>query len=414
MTQSTGINGYLRDFLLKYWPAMADPTFGNLFITGFVFFHVAFLRELLLDKEKTPKRIYKFSIYLGRLSIVLALVMTCCLIDNRLFFYMSYLVYFVYSCMIINLILNLIQGFKYNKQNALFILISNTPFCFYLLYMVLTNLRILKQNSPYNIVMWCIIFDNIILCIGLAFRFNFVSKRELLLQKRVNKQQIRNFEIDRQRQEEKISKLEAQFKLKDEKERISKDLHDNIGSQLAYITSNIDYFSSKLKGSSGTKIKLDALSDYVRFTTQQLRDTIWAINKEQILISEFVKRTRSYVSKQIEPLEKLAFEMEYIEHESEILLSSNQTLNLFRTIQEAVHNITKHSKATELKIKLKATNKAIDLEIKDNGVGFILNQKTLESYGLENMMSRINDINGKLEIITSPGKGTQINAHCDF
>jgi 7TM diverse intracellular signalling/7TMR-DISM extracellular 2 len=177
--QSAGLNGFLSNSLLSIFPAAADPTYSNLFITFFAFFHIAFLRTLLLDKSNTPKYIWWFSKGIGYGALLLACAMIACLIDNRLFKYMSYFVYIVYSSMVINLILNLKQGLKYNKSSAVFILISNIPFFLYLVYMILTNLRILKQNSPYNIVMWCVMFDNLILCVGLAFRFNRVSKNEV-------------------------------------------------------------------------------------------------------------------------------------------------------------------------------------------------------------------------------------------
>lgn len=407
--QSAGLNSYFSSFLLKNAPWIADPTHANFFIPFYAFFHIAYLRILLLDKTKTPKRIFKISYFFGAWTIIVALFMLFCLIDNRVYFYMAYLVYVLYFGLIINIILNLIQGFKHNPSSAYFILISNTPFFLYLLFLILTNLRIVKQYSPYNIVMWCLLFDNIILCIGLAFRFNFISKSEVRLQIEINEQQNRNFETERQHQQERIQRLEAQFKLKEEKERISRDLHDNIGSQLAYITSNIDYFSKKIPNSPNVQLKMESLSDHVRFTTQQLRDTIWAINKENVQVVDFIKRVRNYVAKQIENKEDLVFELNQDENLNTAVLSSSQALNLFRVIQEALNNILKHSQAKHLQFDILLNKAEIILKIKDNGVGFSFLQQKNESYGIENMQHRIEEIGGKFQISSQLNMGTEIN-----
>ena len=407
--QSAGLNSYFSSFLLKnaYWAA--DPTHANFFIPYYAFFHIAFLRNLLLDKTKTPKSIFKISYFCGFWALVVSGFMLLCLINTRVYFYMAYLVYVLYFSLIVNVVLNLIQGFKHNRSNAYFILISNTPFFLYLLFLILTNLRIVKQYSPYNIVMWCLLFDNIILCIGLAFRFNFISQSEVRLQVEINEQQNRTFEAEKKHQQEQLQRLEAQYKLQLEKERISRDLHDNIGSQLAYITSNIDYFSGKMAEMPDIQLKMESLGDHVRFTTQQLRDTIWAINKENILLTDFIKRVRNYVAKQVENNDEMIFELNKDEKLSFIVLSSSQALNLFRVIQEAINNIQKHSQATKITIDVFLKNAKINFKIIDNGKGFSLSQKKTESYGIENMQNRIAEMDGKFLLKSKPNIGTEIN-----
>jgi signal transduction histidine kinase len=196
--------------------------------------------------------------------------------------------------------------------------------------------------------------------------------------------------------------------LKEEKERISRDLHDNIGSQLAYITSNIDYFSRKVTGSADITQKLDSLGDHVRFITQQLRDTIWAINKENVPLHDFVKRIRTYILKQIENIENLEFELKFDENTKNLILNSAKALNLFRIIQEAINNMLKHSKATRVIIEILEKEGILSVKINDNGIGFKMDQAKTESYGIENMKGRIEEIEGTFKIESTPSKGTEI------
>ncbi|MDZ7934009.1 MAG: histidine kinase [Emticicia sp.] len=412
--QSSLINSYFCDTIGRSFLPAADPTYGNLFIPFFAYFHILFLKSILLDKTRSPKFVHNFSRYLGFWAIALAIVMLFCLVDNRLFKYMAYMVYVMYSGMIINLTLNLIQGFKYNRINATFILVSNTPFFLYLLYMILTNLRLVKQNSPYNIVMWCLLFDNLILCIGLAFRFNFVSKKEIKLQKEINLQLSKTFEAERNHQQEQIKRLEAQYNLQIEKQRISRDLHDNIGSQLTYITSNIDFYSSKLRDSPEIQHKLTNLSEYVRTTTQQLRDTIWTINKENISINDFTIRVKNYIINQIEHAENLVTNFDFTIAENSPQLNSVQALNLFRVVQEAINNMLKYSEATLLVVRIDCSETQITFEIKENGKGFLVEEKKNTGNGLLNMQTRVTDLNGDFKISSSPQSGTTLKITIPF
>ncbi|TBL67917.1 sensor histidine kinase [Paenibacillus thalictri] len=82
--------------------------------------------------------------------------------------------------------------------------------------------------------------------------------------------------------------------------------------------------------------------------------------------------------------------------------------HLFRIVQEAMSNALRHSKATRLEIKLAQPGDIIRLTIRDNGVGFNLDEKRQASYGILTMRERVNEIGGSLSIITAPEKGTRL------
>lgn len=84
--------------------------------------------------------------------------------------------------------------------------------------------------------------------------------------------------------------------------------------------------------------------------------------------------------------------------------------HLFRIVQEAMSNALRHSRATELEVRLtKPSAEAVRLTIRDNGVGFDLDEKKHGSYGLMTMRERVNEIGGSINLITAPGKGTRID-----
>lgn len=82
--------------------------------------------------------------------------------------------------------------------------------------------------------------------------------------------------------------------------------------------------------------------------------------------------------------------------------------HLFRIVQEALSNALRHSKAANIEVRLVKPNDSIRLSIRDDGVGFDLDEKKQTSYGLVSMRERVNEIGGSIQIITAPGKGARI------
>ena len=83
--------------------------------------------------------------------------------------------------------------------------------------------------------------------------------------------------------------------------------------------------------------------------------------------------------------------------------------NVFLVVKESLNNINKHAKATEVNITISADNESVNIVIADNGIGFLVDEKKKFNYGLNNMKSRMNDINGTLKIESVIGHGTVIN-----
>lgn len=183
-----------------------------------------------------------------------------------------------------------------------------------------------------------------------------------------------------------------QQKMLAEKERISRDLHDNIGSQLTFLI-------------AGThKEQLHELNQFARDTLDQLRNTVWAIKKNKIKIADFDIELSNYIDKL---KGKTTVEILYTSSFKEnIILSPTVTINLFRILQEALSNTLRHANASKISIKLEF-NGTLRLIIQDNGQGIV--EKGLQGHGLKFMTQRIEEIAGTLSI-SSKNNGTRIIA----
>jgi len=90
-------------------------------------------------------------------------------------------------------------------------------------------------------------------------------------------------------------------------------------------------------------------------------------------------------------------------------VDSNTQIMIYRIIQESVQNVLKHAKATKLDISIICENNEIDVIIEDNGIGFDKSDPVnAEGIGMKNIRSRIDFLNGSLDIQSTVGMGTVI------
>lgn len=92
-------------------------------------------------------------------------------------------------------------------------------------------------------------------------------------------------------------------------------------------------------------------------------------------------------------------------------LSADVSLGLFRVMQEAMHNIAKHSQASKIDVELIGTPQSLHLTITDNGVGFSPKAPHAKSgLGLTSMRERLHLLGGRFTIVSKPGRGTRVEA----
>ncbi|MEM6726346.1 MAG: histidine kinase, partial [Bacteroidota bacterium] len=216
---------------------------------------------------------------------------------------------------------------------------------------------------------------------------------------------------NRKRFQREIEALKTQQKIQLERQRISRDLHDNVGSQLTgivYKLNSLHYQAEKNPASNKIIRNLDVLDKQVRGIMQMLRDTIWAVNQQSINVQELYRKTQEHLHQQIGPDGRLEYEV-HLKGNPEQRLSAQQTLHIFRIIQEAVQNTLKYAEASLIQIHFEA-HEAIHIQISDNGIGMNLEDQSqrLGHYGLENMQSRAADLNAQFDIQSQIGQGTQI------
>lgn len=221
-------------------------------------------------------------------------------------------------------------------------------------------------------------------------------------QKLKNKQLAQEFELKLA-----LAEVEKQNRLQEQRLAISRDLHDNIGSQLTFIISSIDGVKYAFKlNDKKLNDKLESISNFTKWTIQELRDTIWAMNSNEINFEDLELQVLSFINKAKETTTEIEFVFQVNENAKQITFNSLQGMNIFRTIQESINNSLKYAKPSQIKIEMRVLDSTIQISINDNGQGF--DQATVKKgNGLNNMYKRIEEIGGKCNIESS-ANGTTV------
>jgi len=204
-----------------------------------------------------------------------------------------------------------------------------------------------------------------------------------------------------------IQKSEFVKKMSEEKLRISRELHDNIGAQLTFLISSLDNLSYVLKENNLID-KLKSISRFGRVALDELRTTIWAMKHEATGLKGLELKLndlkRHITSANPEFLIEITNAVE-----KKIFLSSAQNLNLYRIAQEAIQNSLKYSGCKRIDILFQDTSDGFELIISDDGCGFNVEENKRDGgNGLKNMEFRCGKAGGSFSI-ESGNSGTKIS-----
>lgn len=192
----------------------------------------------------------------------------------------------------------------------------------------------------------------------------------------------------------------------EERRKIARELHDAISQQLFAISTTVSAIP-KLMDSRPEEAKryFEMVEKMVTMAQQELRALIMhlrPVNLEENCLKDGIEALLGELETK-NPGIKIKRELQNVEG-----ISAGVENNLFRVIQEAVSNILRHSKATSFSVRLFSSEKVLVLIVEDNGVGINTGENKKSSYGLLTMRERVEEIGGRFNVISFPGKGTKI------
>lgn len=226
-----------------------------------------------------------------------------------------------------------------------------------------------------------------------------------------NQQRLKNQQLVKENQlQDALVKIETQNQLQEQRLRISRDLHDNIGAQLTFIISSIDNLKYGFNiEDKKLNSKLETISSFASSTIYELRDTIWAMNKDKISFEDLQSRISNYIDKAdfSDTNTSFSFNVDNSVNMSKTF-TSVEGMNIYRIIQEAINNSLKYAEASKIEVNVNQEVSSLIFKISDNGNGFDL--ETIErGNGLANMEKRANEIKAQLDLKSALRKGTRVS-----
>ncbi|HZK18681.1 MAG TPA: sensor histidine kinase [Clostridia bacterium] len=197
----------------------------------------------------------------------------------------------------------------------------------------------------------------------------------------------------------------------EERRRVAREIHDGPAQSMANIVMRAE-FCLKLLEHEPDRVKeeLVSLQDLVRLSLQDVRKIIFDLRPMVLDDLGLVPAIKRYLTNYEE---QHTIDTKFLFFGEQTRLTLSLEVALFRIIQESLNNVSKHSKASQVIIKLEILPNKVNIHIKDNGCGFdldeVMNNSEKEGYGLMGMQERVELLDGELKITTAPGKGAEIN-----
>lgn len=206
-------------------------------------------------------------------------------------------------------------------------------------------------------------------------------------------------------------RIVQQEKIQALKNRISKDLHDEIGSTLSSIALYSLVAEKKIQSDQKeVKSILVKINESTTTMMESINDIVWTIGSGKELIKEIINRLRAFTSDLMLDDQQMIYEIQPKLLEKEVGMIVKR--NIYLILKETINNAYKYSKASFIKVEMIDKNGIIVLSITDDGIGFNLEniqmKSTLGGNGLRNIESRVKEIGGDLKIITQENMGTKI------
>lgn len=187
--------------------------------------------------------------------------------------------------------------------------------------------------------------------------------------------------------------------------RVARDLHDDVGSTLSTISILSTMAQTRLAENPGQAGQyISKITDNSQQMMDAMDDIVWSIKPMNDSMQKIIARMREFASEALEP-KNIGIEFYVDERVPELRLNMEARRDLFLIYKEAINNIAKYSDSTQVSVHISYLQKRLILKMKDNGRGFDVD--TADSgNGISNMKKRAARLNGRIKWHSGINRGT--------
>lgn len=294
----------------------------------------------------------------------------------------------------------IIKGLRYHNQLMNYIVCGNMSLILLAIIsqvIISTNFHIVKGVSVLNLALFHYEVGITIELLFFLFALTYKNKTELTIS--IQKEEKLKLETERKELEKQVAVLAA---TQGERNRISADMHDELGSGVTAIRLMSEIVKSKMK--ERTLPEIEKISHSANELLNKMNTIIWTMTSSNDSVENLVAYIRSYA---VEFFESTSIDCYFsmpasIPHKE---ISGEKRRNMFLSVKEALNNVLKHSQSSVVKINVTVSDRLI-IEIQDDGVGINMEKLRKFGNGLNNMKKRMISINGEFDIQNSEGTRT--------
>lgn len=211
-----------------------------------------------------------------------------------------------------------------------------------------------------------------------------------------------------------LARAERQRAIEQDRARIAKDIHDDLGAGLTHITL-LSELAQREPG-SGAPARLDQIADTARELTLAMDEIVWAVSPENDSLDSLLTYISRFSQHYLQTA-GIACRLDLPPQLPVCALSSEVRHNLFLAVKETLTNVIKHAGATEVWLRLALSAGTATLSIQDNGCGLAASGQAASAarparistgHGLQNLEKRLAASGGHCVVTSEPGKGTRV------
>ena len=370
-----------------------------LLVAGTIFY-IIFTRKFLNTKNNYPQleKVLKY----GEQFVLILL----CIYTFLNFFTKSYLPQFYLENFMKVFILLIGLAFIYlaiKQKNRLlnYIAAGNAML---VIFSAISLLLLVLKVKPVQIYFSSLFYYNTGIVFELAFfLLGLTYKNRMELISGIKEQEALKLEAEKKEFETQLAVIKAQ---QEERNRISADMHDDLGAGMTTISLYSELAKTKLVDNPVPEI--EKISSAANELLSKMNAIIWSMSSSNDTLGNMIAYIRSYALEYFEDT-GITCKINIPENLPNIQVIGEIRRNVFLVVKEALNNILKHAKATQVNITLIRVADGLTLYIQDNGIG--INMETLRQFGngLKNMKKRMQDID--IDFTIENKNGTLITIH---
>lgn len=199
---------------------------------------------------------------------------------------------------------------------------------------------------------------------------------------------------------------ERQHALAQERARIARDLHDDLGSSLTEISMLATTSPGLNLPPDGAAERMESIAGKSRTLVKALDEIVWVVDPERDTLASVVRYLASYVEEYLSGM-NVTSRVQIPNSFDDQPVAGQARHHLFLAVKEALNNAVRHGGASEIGFRVRVLDHQLSISITDNGTGFDPSGHS-SGHGLSNLRERLQQLNGRCEFQSSPGTGTTV------